>query len=123
MPGPVSFLILYVEQPARSAAFYEKLLGRAPLEASETFVMFPLEGGQMLGLWKREGVQPAPQAAAGGMEMAFTVQSPGLVDQTFVQWQAQGVRIAQEPLALDFGYTFVGLDPDGHRLRVFAPGA
>jgi len=22
---------------------------------------------------------------------------------------------------LDFGYAFVGLDPDGHRLRVFMP--
>jgi hypothetical protein len=24
---------------------------------------------------------------------------------------------------MDFGFTFVALDPDGHRLRVFAPGA
>jgi hypothetical protein len=24
---------------------------------------------------------------------------------------------------MDFGYTFVALDPDKHRLRVFAPGA
>jgi hypothetical protein len=22
---------------------------------------------------------------------------------------------------MDFGYTFVALDPDGHRLRVYAP--
>ena len=27
------------------------------------------------------------------------------------------------PTAMDFGFTFVALDPDGHRLRVFAPGA
>jgi len=24
---------------------------------------------------------------------------------------------------MDFGFTFVALDPDGHRLRVFAPSA
>jgi hypothetical protein len=30
------------------------------------------------------------------------------------------VRIVQSPCDLDFGHTFVGLDADGHRLRVFA---
>ena len=35
--------------------------------------------------------------------------------------EAAGVPIAQAPVALDFGYTFVGLDPDGHRLRMFVP--
>jgi predicted enzyme related to lactoylglutathione lyase len=33
-----------------------------------------------------------------------------------------GVAIAQKPVEMDFGYTFTALDPDGHRLRVFAPG-
>jgi hypothetical protein len=36
-------------------------------------------------------------------------------------WIACGLRIVQEPVDLDFGYTFTALDPDGHRLRVFAP--
>jgi hypothetical protein len=31
------------------------------------------------------------------------------------------LKIAQAPTAMDFGMTFVALDPDGHRLRVFAP--
>ena len=35
----------------------------------------------------------------------------------------RGVKIAQAPTRMDFGYTFLGLDPDGHRVRVFAPGA
>jgi hypothetical protein len=29
--------------------------------------------------------------------------------------------VLQRPVDLDFGRTFVVLDPDGHRLRVFAP--
>lgn len=33
----------------------------------------------------------------------------------------RGLSIAQAPVAMDFGMTFVALDPDGHRLRVFAP--
>ena len=31
-----------------------------------------------------------------------------------------GVKILQPPTDMDFGRTFVALDPDGHRLRVFA---
>ena len=37
--------------------------------------------------------------------------------------KASGLPIVQKPTAMDFGHTFVALDPDGHRLRVFAPGA
>ena len=35
--------------------------------------------------------------------------------------QKRGIEILQKPTRMDFGFTFVGLDPDGHRLRVFAP--
>jgi len=31
--------------------------------------------------------------------------------------------VAQKPVDMDFGHTFVALDPDGHRLRVFAAAA
>ena len=41
MPDP-NFIILYVESPAASAAFYAELLGRPPVEASPTFAMFAL---------------------------------------------------------------------------------
>lgn len=36
------------------------------------------------------------------------------------QWQAQGVRIVQAPVTLPFGHTFVGVDADGHRLRIYS---
>jgi predicted enzyme related to lactoylglutathione lyase len=36
-------------------------------------------------------------------------------------WIARGLPIIQQPADLDFGRTFVATDPDGHRLRVFAP--
>jgi predicted enzyme related to lactoylglutathione lyase len=49
------------------------------------------------------------------------VDNPAEVDRTFAEWRGRGVEIAQTPTQLDFGYTFVALDPDGQRLRVFAP--
>jgi catechol 2,3-dioxygenase-like lactoylglutathione lyase family enzyme len=118
-----SFILLYVEDPAASAAFYGKLLGREPIQSSPTFVMFALDSGVMLGLWVRHDVEPAASGGPGGGEIAFAEPGAEAVRARCAIWRDSGVRIAQEPTAMDFGFTFVGLDPDGHRLRVFAPPA
>lgn len=117
-----NFLILYVDQPLRSAAFYADLLGSPAIETSPTFALFALESGLMLGLWSKHTVEPQATAPGGG-ELALTVESPAEVEATHAAWQAKGLPILQAPVAMDFGYTFVAQDPDGHRLRVFAPGA
>jgi hypothetical protein len=83
--------------------------------------MFAMKSGVMLGLWSRHTVEPAAAAAGGGGEIAFTVGDGKTVDATHGDWKKRGVRIAQEPTDLDFGRTFVALDPDGHRLRVMWP--
>lgn len=117
-----NFFILYVDQPLASAAFYAALLGRQPVEASPTFALFALESGVMLGLWSRHTVEPATTVGAGGSEVAFALESDTQVNETHARWLAQGLPILQAPVRMDFGYTFVAQDPDGHRLRVFAPG-
>lgn len=116
------FILLYVDSPAASARFYADLICSAPLEESPTFAMFALPSGIMLGLWSRHTVEPAATAAAGGTEIAMTVADAAAVDALHIDWQARGLAILQAPTDLDFGRTFVALDPDGHRLRVFAPG-
>ena len=55
--------------------------------------------------------------------MAFTVDDADAVRARHAEWTGRGLTIAQPPTELDFGHTFVALDPDGHRLRVFAPSA
>lgn len=117
-----SFVLLYVENPVASAAFYENLLGRPPVESAPTFAMLPLNKNVMLGLWLRQNVKPGA-TPPGGSEIAFTVANADAVRATHEAWCERGLRIAQEPTAMDFGHTFVALDPDGHRLRVFAPAA
>jgi catechol 2,3-dioxygenase-like lactoylglutathione lyase family enzyme len=116
-----NFLLLYVGNPTASAAFYADLLGIQPVEASPTFAMFALENGMMFGLWARDTVAPKTTAGPGGGELAFAVEGDATVNERHLQWIAKGIVIAQVPSRMDFGYTFVGLDPDGHRLRVFAP--
>jgi catechol 2,3-dioxygenase-like lactoylglutathione lyase family enzyme len=122
MPNP-NFLILYVDSLKASTAFYADLLGREPVEASANFAMFALESGVMLGLWSRHDVMPASTVAGGGTELGFTVENDAAVAAVHAAWRGRGLTILQEPTTMDFGRTFVALDPDGHRLRVFAPPA
>ena len=118
-----NFLLLYVDDPAPSAAFYADLLGLEPIEMSPTFAMFALPSGLMLGLWSCHTAEPAA-TPVGGAEIGFQLDDAAAVDAAYANWsEKSGARVAQEPIDLDFGRTFVVLDPDGHRLRVFAPAA
>lgn len=118
-----SFVLLYVDNPAASASFYADLLAAPIIEQSPTFAMLPLRDGVMLGLWSRHTVEPKSTGNAGASEVAFTVADAGAVEATHADWRGRGLAMAQPPTRLDFGTTFVALDPDGHRLRVFAPEA
>ncbi len=118
----VTFIIVYVADVARSEAFYASILGRPAVDLSPTFAMLPAGADLMLGIWKRDGVRP-PANAAGGGEIAFTAESEAEVEALCAAWRDKGAAIALEPTRMDFGYTFVALDPDGQRLRVFAPAS
>ena len=118
-----NFILLYVDHPQRSADFYARLLKKSPIEASATFVLFALESGVMLGLWSKHTVEPAATALGGGGEIAFSVPNRQDVEHRFTDWSQQGLVMLQTLTEMDFGYTFVALDPDGHRLRVFTPSA
>lgn len=117
-----NFVILYVKDATKSAAFYTDLLGRPPVEAAPTFALFPLESGLKFGLWTRDDVQPKVNGSGGDVsEICFPVKDAADVNAVHSDWAKRGLPIAQQPTDMDFGRTFVALDPDGHRLRVFAP--
>jgi len=118
-----SYILLYVDSAAASAAFYAKLLGRPPVESSPTYAMFALESGVMLGLWSRHTVAPAATTPGGATELAIALANADAVDAMHDDWRRRKLTIVQAPTDMDFGHTFVALDPDGHRLRVFAPAA
>ena len=74
----------------------------------------------MFGLWSREDVQPATESGIGGSEVCVLVADAVAVRATYEAWRKRGLEIVQEPTEMNFGSTFVAVDPDGHRLRVFA---
>ncbi|HET6450269.1 MAG TPA: VOC family protein [Spirochaetia bacterium] len=116
-----NFIILYVKDPKTSAEFYSRLLETQPVEESPTFVMFAWQPGMMFGLWIRDGVAPSVAAMPGASELALSVEDRPRVEALRQKWAQAGVTVALEPTRLDFGYGFVALDPDGHRIRVFTP--
>lgn len=115
----LNYILLSVANPARSEEFYSKLLNTKPVENSPTFVLYVLPNGIKLGLWIDSGIEPKP-LRAGGVEVTFSETSDDAVRATFADWTAKGADILQPLTQMDFGFTFVASDPDGHRLRVFA---
>ncbi len=111
----LGFALLFVTNPQASSLFYQKLFCVKPIEESPTFVMFAMENGVMLGLWSKYTAEPRVEATPGASELCFQVED---VDSLYEEWGKLLVTVAQKPTDLDFGRTFVVLDPDGHRIRV-----
>jgi predicted enzyme related to lactoylglutathione lyase len=117
-----NFSILYVENVQRSVDFYRPLLESEPVHNMDDFALFASESGTKFGLWAKGEVLPkADDVKAGAMELSFTVPNILTLQITHTKWRELGVQIIQEQTELDFGTTFMGIDPDGHRLRVFCP--
>ncbi|MBO0902399.1 VOC family protein [Jiella sonneratiae] len=116
----VPYTLLYTDDVLRAAGKLERFLGFAPVDASPGFALFMIGGGR-LGLWKLEDVEPKPRARPGAAEFALSVEGGrAAVDAACTRaWDAQ-LTILQEPVAMDFGYTFTAALDDGNRIRVFA---
>lgn len=112
----LGFVLLFVENPVKSANFYRTLFQLEPIEVSPTFALFALTNGVMLGFWSRYTAEPAVTSLPGASEICFAVDN---VDNVYNAWAMQGVTVIQKPTEMDFGRTFVALDPDGHRIRIY----
>ncbi len=108
--------LLFVTNPQKSSLFYQEILNLKPIEESPTFVMFALKNGIMLGLWSKYTAEPRVEVAAGALEICFPAEN---VDALYEEWGKMHVTVAQKPTDMDFGRTFVILDPDGHRIRIY----
>lgn len=115
----ITYVLLFVNNPQESGAFYSRLLKLKPVEEHPTFVRFLLPNGVNLGLWSKHTARPPVTAPAGGCEICFTESSDEHVDKLYAEWKSSGIPMALDPIAMDgMSRTFVALDPDGHRIRV-----
>ncbi|HET7839235.1 MAG TPA: VOC family protein [Rectinemataceae bacterium] len=118
----IDSFVLYVEDIERSLAFYALITGSQPARLSPTFVAVEFGEGPRLELKQRAESVPPATVTGGGTELSIRVPDEAALRALYGEWKGLGVRILQEPTSMVFGTTFVGLDPDGHRLRVFAGG-
>jgi len=113
-------VILYVADVEASAAFYRRALNKEPVANFDDFAVFALTDKVTIGLQTRDQIDPAATGLPGSVELSMSYATRDDVDELHRDWTALGFPIALEPTTLDFGYTFVATDPDGHRLRVCA---
>lgn len=112
----LGFTLLFVDNPQKSSSFYQDLFQLQPIESSPTFVLFALPNGVMLGLWSKHTAEPRVEASPGAFELCFASED---VDALYHDWGTKSVTVVQKPTDMDFGRTFVILDPDGHRIRIY----
>lgn len=115
-PSNLGFVLLFVSNPLKSSLFYQDLFGIKPIEESPTFTMFAFSNGVMLGLWSKYTAEPHVAGSAGASEICFATDD---VDGLYEAWGKKRVTVAQKPTDMDFGRTFLVLDPDGHRIRPY----
>ena len=113
-------IIIYVKNIDISTDFYTKILEQNPIETYPGFAVFLLKDDFILGLQQADQITPRAPNYYGGFELSFSDVTKDKVDEIYSLWKKLNVKIELEPQMLDFGYTCVGNDPDGHRLRVCA---
>jgi hypothetical protein len=116
-----SQVILYVSDPAKSAAFYEAILEIPAKILSPNFAVLDLGKGFQLGLLARAKV--SPEAPIGvSSELCFIEADRQALESLHRTWVSKGVTILLQPQLMYFGgHNFLGADPDGNRLRVSTP--
>ncbi len=129
---PTTHMILYVADQERSAAFYRRVLDRAPRLDVPGMTEFEVPGGAVLGLMPEAGISrllgpalPSPSQARGipRAEIYLLVSSEHAAS-FHARALAAGARELSPVLPRDWGHSagYV-LDPDGHVLAFASPHA
>jgi len=119
---------LYVEDLARSAAFYEGVMGLCPMRADERFIAYAV-GPTVLLLFRRGAADEAlplpfggtipPHDGRGRLHFAFAVAD---VEPWRRHLEAHEVAIIGEVRWPKGGISLYFRDPDGHLAEIASPG-
>ncbi|MEO8529974.1 MAG: VOC family protein [Deltaproteobacteria bacterium] len=118
-----NLILLYVDDPTKSAAFYAGLFETKPASVFPTYAAFRFDNGLHLGLWSTSAKNFLSGGSGRRSEIAFMVPDADSVRGLHDRWTSAAVPIEQPLHTAVFGLTFVAIDLDGHRIRVCVPDA
>lgn len=128
--GSVLETALYVDDMPRARAFYEGVMGLAPMVADARLVAYPLAPGSVLLLFRRGstltpvtlpgGILPAHDGA-GPLHIAFAVARDDL-DAWTARLESSATTIVSRIAWPKGGLSLYFHDPDGHLLELATPG-
>ncbi len=116
----IDSIVLYVKNIQISQEFYEKILSCKAQALSPTFVSFKLPDGPLLELKQLAHCNPSSSITGGGTEISILIKNRDTLHCLFQDWSHKGTQFLLEPIEQIYGITFVAIDPDNHRIRVFA---
>jgi len=121
---------VYVDDMARSRAFYVDIIGCEPLLESDRLLALSVGGVSVLLLFQRGatteplstpgGVVP-PHGASGVQHIAFAIHSDAL-DRWIRRLRTYGVTIESRVRWQRGGESVYVRDPDGHSIELMTPG-
>jgi catechol 2,3-dioxygenase-like lactoylglutathione lyase family enzyme len=122
--------VLYVDDFDRARAFYEGLLGFAPVYSDQRMCAYDVGGRSMLLVFRRgsslqtvtmPGGTIPPHDGSGPHHIAFSIAADELA-----QWETRladsGVAIEGRTMWPRGGISLYFRDPDGHLLELATPG-
>lgn len=110
-------ITLYVRNMPRTLAFFTDVLELEVVEEliRGTFVILKPARGPLITL-QYDAEMFGPVAKPQGYEVGIIVPD---LDALYARWQAALATVLLPPHDLPLGRTFVGVDPDGHRIRCY----
>ena len=115
----VDSLVLYVSDIKLSEAFYRQLFQCEAAQLSPTFVSMKCANNISIALKQNTALTPPSRITGGGTEISIVQPSQEAFFALYDTWKLLDIKFAQVPQAEVYGASFVVLDPDRHRIRVF----
>ncbi|MCW8336554.1 glyoxalase [Vibrio paucivorans] len=116
----IDSIVLYVTEVKASSAFYAQLFDCTAEMLSPSFAVIEFASNVKVTLQQIDSLTPTSVVTGGGTELSIPVESKAVLEKIYRSWLLKGIEFAQLPEESVFGINFVALDPDGHRIRVFA---
>ena len=115
---------LYVEDPPRSAEFYQMLFGFQPIVVADRLIALAIREGQVLLLFRKGAsrhLHPGAHDGDGHLHLAFAIAAED-VDRWRTTLHARGIEIEEDRTWTRGGCSLYFRDADGHLVELGSPG-